>query len=171
MRTCFVSSVYSCHQPSQHEKQVKREMIGKLEFPLMITIKNVDGWLHCCCWPAAAVILFDMCVCVSAILLSRVRSLRSSERLLLKFSFSCDYCQCRRSSWRSSASLNMSKRGFLIFCFSSFVFLVILLVLFPPRLLINKSAGYLKRLSRHISPLFTDYWTCLMTERMQRAAP
>lgn len=98
-------------------------MIGKLEFPLMITIKNVDG---CCIAAAAAVILFDMCVSLSLCNSLVPRPIITQQRrLLLKFSFSCDYCQCRRSSWRSSASLNMSKRGFLIFfgfCFCFFFF-------------------------------------------------
>jgi hypothetical protein len=73
-----------------------------------------------CIAAAAAVILFDMCVCVCDSLVPR--PIITQQRLLLKFSFSCDYCQCRRSSWRSSASLNMSKRGFLIFLFFLFCF-------------------------------------------------
>jgi hypothetical protein len=124
-----------------------------------------------CIAAAAAVILFDMCVCVCDSLVPRpiITQQRAATAEIFIF------LRLLPVPAQQLAVIGISKHvqtWFSDFLFLlAFVFLVILLVLFLPRLLINKSAGYLKRLSRHISPLFTDYWTCLMTERMQRAAP
>jgi hypothetical protein len=122
-----------------------------------------------CIAAAAAVILFDMCVCLrfSCPASDHYAAAATAEIFI--------FLRLLPVPAQQLAVIGISKHvqtWFSDFLFLlAFVFLVILLVLFLPRLLINKSAGYLKRLSRHISPLFTDYWTCLMTERMQRAAP